>query len=172
MQAMDIRRNITLIVGISIPILMILFVAGSIYLPGVFAKPKFNFLYITGDYYSGSQYSVINGRLVENEIEYPPRKYGPPRAEVKLFVHDVAKNESKIISFEEAQMLNLDSSIKSPDGFEVISGGRGSGIFFFFGVDRDYDSIYLKGHNMSKKLNVQMSGSYGYGNFRFLGWIR
>ena len=41
-----IKKNITLILGISIPILMILFVAGSIYLPGLFIKPHFNFLYV------------------------------------------------------------------------------------------------------------------------------
>ena len=38
------KKHIPLIIGISIPILMILFVAGSIYLPGLFIKPGYNFL--------------------------------------------------------------------------------------------------------------------------------
>lgn len=44
-----IKKNITLVIGISIPILMILFVAGSIYFPRLFIKPHFNFLYVSGD---------------------------------------------------------------------------------------------------------------------------
>ncbi len=169
-----IKKNITLVLGISIPILMILFVAGSIYLPGIFIKPKYDFLYLSGDdYYYGGQnmYSVQNDRLVKNiwEIGKNDARYSQ---EPKLFIHDIAKNESREISFEEAQKLNLDSNIKSPDGFEVVYGSKGDGIFpFFFYSSTDYNTRYLKGHNVSKKLNIQLSGSYSY-NFRFLGWIK
>lgn len=171
---MEIKKNLSLILGISIPILMILFVAGSIYLPGIFIQPHFNFLYVNrDDYYYGQQYAVQNGRLVKNEIKQPENgNYNPPRGEPKLFIHDVVKNESKEVSFEEAQKLDLDSNIKSPDGFEVVYGSRGGAIFpFFFYPGTDYNSRYLKGRNVSKKLNIQLSESYYY-NFRFLGWIK
>ena len=167
-----IKKNITLVLGISIPILMILFVAGSIYLPGLFIQPKFNFFYVSDDYYYNQyQYSVQNEKLVRSEIQKPENKnYQPPR-EVKLYVYDVAKNESREIPFEEAQNLNLDSNSTSPDGFEVAYGSRGDGFFpFFFYSGTDYNTRYLKGHNVSKKLNLQSSGSYY--NFRFLGWIK
>jgi len=177
-----IKKNITLIVGISIPILMILFVAGSIYLPGLFIQPKFNFLYVSGDdyyYYNQYQYSVQNGKLVRREVQRPKNQIYQPLQEVqevKLYIYDVAKNESKEISFEEAQNLNLDSNTKSPDGFEVVYGSRGDGFLpfffpFFFLSERDYNTLYLKGHNVNKKLNLQLSGSY-YNNFRFIGWIK
>ena len=167
---MDKKPNIPLILGISVPILMILFVAGSIYLPGLFIKPKYNFIYVSGDdYYYGRQYSVINGQLVKNEVK--PPDYYRPRTEPKLFIHDVSNNESREISFEEAQKLNLDSNIISKDGFEVIYGSRGDGIFpFFFFSGRDYNSRYISGHNVSKKLNVQFNGSY-YNGFQFIAWI-
>jgi hypothetical protein len=133
---------------------------------------------VSGDdyyYYNQDQYSVQNRKLVRNEIQRPENQiYQPPR-EVKLYIHDVAKNESKEISFEEAQNLNLDSNTKSPDGFEVVYGSRGEGLFpFFFLSERDYNTLYLKGRNVSKKLNLQLSGSYYnyYDNFRFLGWIK
>ena len=115
-----IKKNITLVLGISIPILMILFVAGSIYLPGLFIKPHFNFVYVSGDdyyyyNYNQRQYSVQNGKLVKSEIKQPENQnYKPPRGESKLYLYDVAKNESKEISFEEAQNLNLDSNTKFP----------------------------------------------------------
>lgn len=169
------KKNITLVVGVSIPILMILFVAGSIYLPGLFVQPKFNFLYVSGNdyyYYNQYQYSVQNGKLVRSERQRPEGQTYPPEREVKLYIHDVAKNESREISFEEAQNLNLDSNTKSPDKFEVVYGSRGDGFFpFFFWSERDYNTQYLKGHNVSKKLNLQLSGSY-YNNFRFIGWIK
>jgi len=171
-----IKKNITLVLGISIPILMILFVAGSIYLPGLFIKPHFNFLYVSGDdyYYNQQQYSVQNGKLVKSEIKQPENQnYNPPRGESKLYVYDVAKNESKEISFLETQNLNLDSSVKSPDDFEVVYGSRGDGFFpFFFWSERDYNTRYLSGHNVSKKLNLQLNGSSYYNNFRFIGWIK
>ena len=173
-----IKKNITLVIGISIPILMILFVAGSIYLPGLFIKPHFNFLYVSGDdsyyYNNGQQYSIQNDKLIKNEIKQPENSnYTPPRVESKLYLYDVTKNESKEISFSEAQNLNLDSNLKSPDDFEVVYGSRDSGFFpFFWGGGTDYNARYLKGHNVSKKLNLQLNGSSYYNNFRFIGWIK
>lgn len=174
---MEIKRNFSLIAAISIPLLMIVFVAGSIYLPGLFVKPHFNFLYVSGqDYpYGRQRYTVENGRLVQQEItKLESRGYYPPRQEARLFVHDVAKNESREISFQEAQRLTLDPSLQSPDGFEVVYGNRGNGVFaLFFGSRSDYNARYLTGHNVSKKLNLKFSGDSQYTNFfQFLGWIQ
>lgn len=171
---MRVEKNISLIIGIAIPILMIVFVAASIYLPGLFSPPpKFNFLYVTGDdYYQGHEYAVENGKLIKREVKYP--EHYTPRV-ARLFLHDVTKNESKEISFEDAQKLSLDSNTKSPDGFEVVFGTRDYGIFSLFAGGGDYDTIYLKGHNTSKKLNLSSGGAgryYYYYGFRFLGWIR
>ncbi len=154
---------------------MILFVAGSIYLPGLFIQPHFNFLYESGDTYyynNGMRYAVQNGQLVENTIRTPePPNNNLPPAETKLFIYDVIKNENKQISFEEARNLNLDSNNISPDGFEVVYGSRGDDFFpFFWGGGTDYDTRFLKGHNVSKKLNLQSTGSYY--NFHFLGWVK
>lgn len=171
-----IKKNITLVLGISIPIVMILFVAGSIYLPGLFIKPHFNFLYVSGDdyYYNQQQYSVQNEKLIKSEINQPEKQnYNPPQVESKLYLYDVTKNESKEISFKDAQNLNLNPNIKSPDDFEVVYGSRGDGFFPFFYESRtDYNTQYLKGRNVSKKLNLQLNGSSYHNNFHFLGWIK
>jgi hypothetical protein len=170
-----IKKNITLALGIAIPILMILFVAGSIYLPGIFIKPRVNFLYVSGDgyYYNQQQYSVQNEKLVKNEItQIENYSNNQPKIAAKLFIYDVAMNTGKEVSFDEAQKLNLDSNNISPDDFEIAQGGAGGGVFpFFFYSGSDYNTRYLTGHNISKKLNIQTGGSY-YDNFRFLGWIK
>ena len=170
------QKNISLIVGLAIPFLMIVLVAASIYLPGLFApQPKFNFLYVTDDdYYQGHAYVIENGKLTKREVKYPEH-YIP--GVIRLFVHDVSANESKEVSFEEAQQLHLDPNVKSPDGYEVVYGSAEYGFFpLFFSGGRDYNSMYLKGHSTSKKLKLQTpsDGRYYYSRdrARFLGWIR
>jgi len=173
---MKTKQNISLIIGLAIPILMIVLVAASIYLPGLFSPaPKVNFLYVIGDdYYQGQQYVVENGKVTKREVKYPEH-HTPGVA--RLFVHDVTANQSREVSFAEAQQLPLDANAKSSDGFEVAYGSRGDGIFpLFFFRSEDYNTVYLKGHNTSKKLNLQTptTGSYYYypNRFRFLGWIK
>jgi hypothetical protein len=172
---MNSKKNISLIFGIAIPILMILLVAVSIYLPALLAPaPRFNFLYVAGvDYNQSHQYVVENGVL--NKYKYKDKDHSDnhPPGVGKLFVHDVSANESKEISFEDARKLKLDANAKSPDGYEVVCGGA-EGLFPF--DYSGYDEMYLKGHHTSKKLNLQYPAagySYYRGNrFYFLGWIR
>lgn len=172
-----IKKNITLVLGISIPILMILFVAGSIYLPSLFIKPHFNFLYASGGnyYYNQQQFSIQDGRLTRNDIKQSEKqKYYQSQKKSELYIYDITKNKAREVSFMEAQKLSLDTETKSPDGFTIVYGSRGNGgIFpFFSGSERDYAARYLKGHNVSRKLNLQPDGGHYYSNFRFLGWIK
>lgn len=180
---MRMKNNLPLIVGVSIPLLVVVAVALSIYLPGLFVEPQYNFLYTTGDgqngYYTGYyEYVVRDGKLIKQEVKVPDeikRNYPPypPSSEIKFFVHDVKLNKSKQISFDEASRLKLDSNVQSPDGFEVVYGTRDGGAFpFFMSPSEDYHTRYLRGHNTGKKLNVQMGSDVYYDRaFRFVGWI-
>lgn len=171
---MSSKKNISLVVGIAIPIFMIVLIAVSIYLPSLFAPtPQYNFLYAIEDGYGQyRQYGVDNGTLVKYEVKNP--EYDTPR-DAKLFIHNVSKNTDQAVTFEEAQKLKLDATVKSPDGYEVVYGSSEYGFFpFFFSGGYDYNAMYLKGHNTSKKLDLQSSngGRHYYRNRRFLGWIR
>ena len=160
---------------------MIIFVATSIYVPKLFApQPQYNFLYVDGSgYYTGygGQYAIRDGKLLKTEVKPMPKdiaaSYVAPPYEEQLFIYNVKTDQSVQISFQEAQKMQLDSSTKSPDGFEVIYGNGNGGIFplFFGGYNSyDYNARYLKGHTTTKKLNL--SPSTYYNNFRFLGWIK
>ena len=167
-----IKKNIVLVIGMSIPILMIIFVAGSIYLPSFFIKPQYDFIYADGNnpYFSKYEYFIQNGKLErEQKSEYQERL---GERDQKLYVYEVEKNKSKEISFEEAQKLTLDPSSTSPDGFEITYGKKSEGFFpIFFWSHTDYETLYIKGHNViSKKLNIQPIGNYL--KFTFLGWIK
>ncbi|MBI2096597.1 MAG: hypothetical protein HYT40_00345 [Candidatus Sungbacteria bacterium] len=180
---MQIKQNLPLAIGIAIPILMILFVVGSIYLPGIFIHPQYNFLYVSnsypyyGDYGYVKFYTVDNGKLIQHEPQPPAADSkslyrNPPPTEPQLYLYDVKKDSSSPISYDDARGLSLDQSTQSPDGFRIDQGSRDYGFFpFFMGGNRDYNARYLMGHGVSRKLNLQVSG-YSYDtNFKFLGWV-
>lgn len=176
------RKNLPLYIALAVPVAMILLVAAFIYLPGVGASPKYNFVYMTGNNsyygYGLQQYQVNGGRLVKNPPpplqNSQPYNYAPPipdSAQVRFYVYDVGKNSAEEVSFDQAAALKLDSSNTSPDNY-VIQRGNGGGDFLFGGVSGDYNSWFIKGHNRSKKLNLKLTGGTDYYyNFQFLGWV-
>ena len=164
------ERRLPLTIGLAIPVIMIGLVAVSIYVPGLFSPPpRFDFLYVTWDNYGGPEYVVERGQLVRRAVTYPAHYTPGPK---QLFVHHVAANESVEVSFEEAKTLPLDSSVQSPDGFEVACGTHGDGFFpFFFSGESDYNALYLTGHHAAKRLHLKSGDRWYYDRPRFLGWI-
>lgn len=184
MQKSSRPKNIPLIVGICVPLAMIIFVAISIYVPGLFIQPKYDFLYSTEEQkfnvytapkeagepiqYPYTAYETKGGQLVKINAVY----YSENVPEIKLYYYDVAVNEPHEITFEEAAKLKLSTEVKSPDGFEIAYGNSGGGMFPFFYSSGDYESRYLKGNGVSKKLNIStVNSGRGYINFTFLGWV-
>ena len=165
------KKNVPLIAALSVPLLMILLTAVSIYLPGLFVKPKINFIFSTeGGYCYQNRYSVKNGRVVENEIkDVNNNNLCHPNREPRLFYYDVQRNTAKEMTFEEAQRFLLDDSVKSSDGFEVVHGNSGGDILFFNGYS--YYDKYLKKGAFSRRLNIVGESSY-YRDFRFVGWVK
>lgn len=169
-------NNKTLILGIGIPILTILLVVASIYLPRFFiTQPSVNFLYLVGSdqYYCGqvNDYIVQDGQVVRSGYErVEAEDYHISCQNEIIYIYDVVKNESRQIAFEEAQKLKVDSYSISPDGYEIVFGETGYGVFPFSSFNNlNYRTRYLKGHNISKKINIHPNDTY-YG-FHFLGWI-
>jgi len=161
-----------LVIGLAIPVAMVMAVAVSLVVPGLFAPaPQWDFLYVVGDDWSQHEYDVQHGNLIRREVKYP--EHYQPR-DKRLVVHRVATNESTEVSFEEAQALALDARTRSPDGYVVAYGTYGSSGFFpfFFYDGTNYATLYLKGHHTAKRLGVQTcQGGVCYGRPRFLGWI-
>ena len=168
------KNNITLVIGLSIPVLMILFVTGSIYLPRLFSKvapPQYNFLYtVAGDYMAKYSYGVVDGQLVREETKNPtdivPVK-SISSSEGQLFVHNVTTNTSSQISFVDAQKLKFIGGAFSPDGFEIVS-NQGGG--FIFSGPYDYMAKYIKKGSYAQKLNLNL-GESNYWQYSFLGWV-
>lgn len=165
------KHHLPLLVGFGLPLLMILFVILSIYLPSLFIKPTYDFIYSSGnDYYTREVYSVKNGQILETPPvpnAYDNRPYISPQ----LYLHDVETNTSRQILLTDAQRLILDYSAKSPDGFTLQNGNRATGFFPFFWSDRDYKSHYLVKENFSKQVDVESGTLNYYNTIDFIGWV-
>lgn len=160
------RKHLPLLIGIAIPVLMVLLVAGSIVIPGMLVQPQYGFLYLTtSDYSTNWEYAVEGGKLVKRKGRNP----ADTGAEPTLYVHDMRKNESGVVTFDEAQKLKLDPGRLSPDGFEVVQGRQGD--FLFFSGPRYDGEYYIRGHGVSNRLRLKTEGRYYYGGYQFLGWI-
>jgi len=163
-----------LIVGLSIPVVMVALIAGAIYLPGLMTDiedPRCDFLYMVG-YARDYSYHVTDGRLCrspQRSREGETESTGDPH--LQFFVYRVGDNTNEQLSFEQASTLRLDNSALSPDGFEIAYGRR-SEIFFPMWSSRDYRTRYLRKESLSIKLDLEVAESYStIRSFRFMGWI-
>ena len=165
------KENIPLVIGLCIPVLMIIIVAISIYLPTLFApEPIHNFIYASWHQnYASHHYYVDKGKIVREESPPPYKGYEGNLSSPKLFIYDIKNNQPKEIPLEQAQKYKLDSSKTSPDGFEITYGSYDCDPFFV--GCRNHGTVYLKGHHISKKLNIEKNQNYYRRNFNFIGWI-
>jgi len=178
------KKHFTLIIGISLPIIMILLVAGAIYLPQILVKPHYNFLYSdqflnnvnNGRHYQqSSYYDVENGVLVKKEIPKEENENGNIEyIDPKLHFYDVVNNTTREISFADASQLSLLPGPTSPDGFIVQYSHHNDGIFELFGGSYDNNrGMYIKKGVSQHLLAIPNDQNYYYnGSFRVLGWIK
>jgi hypothetical protein len=184
-----IKRNIVIIIAFSLPILLIIGVALSIYIPSLFLSTKYNFVYIictesnyryiTCNNYIQKRYSVVNNRIVINNIDPTLDSDNDPMPDInenyvtRIILHDTEKNESREITFEEAQTLTLNNFKISPDGVTVEDEySSGTDLFIFGGSSSTY-GYYLSKGKTKKKLNLiyDYDQYYYRYHFQFIGWV-
>ncbi|MFI5157629.1 MAG: hypothetical protein ACHQF4_02120 [Sphingobacteriales bacterium] len=164
---MDIPRKYVLVAALAIPVIMIIAVALAVYLPRIWAKPGYDFIYSTNSYYP-EQFLVVNGKLTEQNIPASsaqmPAPYPATLPQAQIYYHDTAANLDSSITIAEAQKFNLLENSISPDGYR-IEHGQGGGLWFFGGSN--YSDVYLLGHGLSQRLNFD-----GRSDFNFIGWVK
>ncbi|MBU0467621.1 MAG: hypothetical protein KKD07_06060 [Candidatus Omnitrophica bacterium] len=161
------KRNVPLIVALSIPVLMIVLTVISIYVPTLFIKPKIDFIYSTGaNYCYKNRYTVEKGKIIENGIKINEKDNCQEPPDSRLYYYDVEKQISLELPYEKAQKYTLDTNNKSSDGFEIVSGSS-SDMFFYDGSS--YYKKFLKKSAFSRRLNMKVENYYDY---KFLGWVK
>ncbi|MDD5152487.1 MAG: hypothetical protein PHS95_00575 [Candidatus Pacebacteria bacterium] len=186
-----IKKNFAILLAFILPIVLIVVVALSTYLPSLFLSTKYNFVYTActdgNNYYSyrcdsylQKRYSVAGDKFVVNPVDMTQdlNKNGildfNEKYTDRIFLHDTEKNESREITLTEAQAMTLSNLLTSPDGVTVSSYyDRSGGDFFPF--DGGYSSFgyYLtKGKSRSKINLINNTDQYYYqNNFQFIGWV-
>jgi len=186
------KKNFAIVLAFTLPILLIIIVSLSIYLPSLFISTDYNFVYIACtngvDYYPYNcdkylqrRYLVIDDKLVVKEMD-PVLDLNNDKMpdtdenyNARIFLHDTVKNESREISLKEAQALTLSNLLTSPDGVTVSSryDRNNSGVFSIFGGNySDYGYYLTKGRSRSKINLINSNDRYYYrNNFQFIGWV-
>lgn len=175
---MNIKKNLSLIVAILMPVLMVLFLVAVIYVPRIYNHPQYDFVFVSGGNYN-EEYIIQNGKLIArfNQSNIAPiEKTGPviPTEQflARLFVYDIKQDKATEVTLEQAQVMNFYSDVKSPDGYEVINGSSSYGFSLFGGYSQDFSTLFITGHGLNKKLNTPVFTSNRYDiNLRFVGWI-
>ncbi|OHA26913.1 MAG: hypothetical protein A3C06_02200 [Candidatus Taylorbacteria bacterium RIFCSPHIGHO2_02_FULL_46_13] len=186
------RKNFVIILAFTLPVLLIVVVALSTYLPSLFLSTDYNFVYTSCtdgrnyypyrcDGYLQKRYIVVGNKLVVNPVDMTldSNKDGVPDFSEKytdrIFLHDTKKNESREITLEEAQTMTLNSLLTSPDGVTVSSYyDRNGGDFFFIfdGGSSSYGYYLTKGKSRNKINLINSTDQYYYqNNFQFIGWV-
>lgn len=145
--------------GVVAPVFAVIATVVSIYLPGFLVNPRYDFVYFKPGVMN-SVYHVEKDRNGKGTIKKRSSSSNK-NADTTLYVYDVSSRSSRVITFEEAETLNIDSSSTSPDGFTVIGAGKDR---------KDYRSRYLQKGAVRKKINIDLVGP-SYFNFQIVGWI-
>lgn len=157
------KEKLPLVVGIALPLFLILYVIIAAYLPSLFVKPKYNFIYTNANYYD---VAVIDGRINIESLynDNTSRTYNPKQP--TIFLYDVINDRTTQISLTQAQLYILDPFNKSPDGFTVGRDEYDNYSYFPFFFGGSNRGIYLKGKGLNRKITAQ-----DYYNFKFVGWV-
>ena len=185
-----IKNNFVLLLAFTLPLILIIGIAISTYLPSLFLSTDYNFIYTAcnenrnsypyncNDYLQ-KLYSVVGNKLVKNNVDMnqDSDKNGQPdfngKYDSRIFLHNTQKNESREITLAEAEMLMLNGLLTSPDGVTVSSNySRSGGNFFIFdGGHSSYGYYLMKGKSKSRLNLINNTDYYYQNNFQFLGWV-
>ena len=184
------KNNLAIVLAFSLPVVLIVAVALSTYLPSLLLSTNYNFLYASCGYdvnsfsrrcdtFLQNRYSVVEGSLVVNELDPLQDSDNDGTMDIdenytsRIFIHDTENNESREISLEEAETLSLNKLLTSPDGVTVSSQfDRGADFFIFYG-GRSSHGYYLTKGNSRSELNLisNQDRFYYRDNFQFIGWV-
>ncbi len=151
----------------SIPTSIAVIAAVIIYLPGLLANPKYDFIYATCDDYGCSDSFTVESSSGEITRDKDNSKIFD--GESILRYYDAETDSTRKISFDQAQSYRLDSSSRSPDGYSLVNETSSSGFLFW----RDSDSgWYLKNGAIKKKVELSGVNSYYSRDIKFIGWVK
>ncbi|MDC0358824.1 hypothetical protein OAO01_08415, partial [Oligoflexia bacterium] len=195
------KDNFILIVGLTLPVLLMIgFMVASV-LPRTLANPpKYDMVFSMQDYRHSSAVPVTvllvvkDGVLKAQYTKLQPNVNGTyyNNSWRKLYLYEAASQKVRELSFglpdeiekivgkkeevvEATKHMKLDTSISSPDGYELSSGRyRRSGLFgeLFWGWSgRSGEMVLKKGASSVRLATGDNTYPFYYGGVKFTGWV-
>lgn len=171
-MALNVSGRTSLLIGLSIPVIMVVVVASLVFLPPLLTDepdPKQSFLYRWGAHDPYHEYLVVDRRLNINVLREPTGNAQKPTQ--RFFIYDPTDASNTAVSAERAQSLLLDPAERSAEGYVVSRGRSNSGLLF--GFRNSQRSISLQGS--TRKVDIRLPDNveshYNRSRFRFIGWI-
>lgn len=173
-------KNLPIIIGITLPILFIVIISAVVFIPTLFVKPQYNFIYTSENSYNYNNQIYKNTYKIDNEhIVLVPQSLKPYEISTgdapTLYLYDVKLNTSHQISIDEAKNLSIDAGPSSPDGYAINYKTSNEGIFGLFGSNSNNNGYYVTKNNGSKRLDALANTGYSYynnGSFKLIGWVK
>ncbi|HEU5114498.1 MAG TPA: hypothetical protein VFT82_01895 [Candidatus Paceibacterota bacterium] len=173
------KKNISLIVAIALPLIFLAAVAIAVLVPAASVHPTYSFIYTSDPSYYGyygayrSTYIVNNGSIALQSLPTQPnmqyRDEAPP-----IYLYDVKTDTTHVLTLDQAHAYSVDPGPSSPDGYIVQYEYGNNGIFDLFGARSDSNGYFIEKGSAKKKLpGLAESNGYSYnGSFKLLGWIK
>lgn len=164
-----------LLLFLLIPSLVIALVAAFLWLPSVFAKPAYDFIYSYCPEFNrcDDDFTVSSeGYVTQRQTERRTSVYTDyDRKTTTLYYHDTVKNATRQINIDEVKRYKLNTSSVSPDSYRLQrANGEGASGFLFWGDSGDY-GWYLKNGAKKKKVDMASGIDYYSDSVNFLGWV-
>lgn len=190
----SLKENLALIMGLSLPvILIVVFFLASVLPKSLATPPRYELLFSISLYDSsaslpyqvsffvkkGALYARINKSDNKNPVFYSRKvmAYNGETDSIREIGYDHsqfkdAANGSDFL-LEETRDMTIDSSFKSPDGyvFEGRSFGRGGLVQELFGGGYRNRDPRLKKGAVAYKIPLTSYIDHYYGDVQFIGWI-
>ncbi|HEV8395173.1 MAG TPA: hypothetical protein VGQ37_12910 [Vicinamibacterales bacterium] len=190
-----VKDNLVLVVGLTLPVLLMAgFLAVSALPDRLSDPPQYDLVFTTNEYPSTPV--PINVRLIVKDgalvAQYtrPPGQQGSFGVWKKLFVYEASARRVRQLTFgfptdmatldgtrEEpvasAAQFKLDTTLQSPDGYELAYGDRrGGGLLLeLFGGARGYEPRLRKGSRSVPLTAAVGQPAFDYGGVEFVGWV-
>jgi len=189
-----IRENLVLIMGISLPlVLVLLFFLTSVLPKSLGTPPQYELLFsvVRYDYQTASSRDfefvvhdgVLKARTGKND------SHNPTRYTRKLLVFNAANDAVREIHYDQGQISNMadqseivlpetqgmtiDTSSRAPDGYSFEGPSYGNGGLMselFFGGYRNQGYRVVKGKS-AYRVPSSFGDTYYAGNLQFIGWL-
>lgn len=191
-----VKDNLVLVVGLTLPILLMAGFLLASALPGRLDPPKYDLVFTTIEYPQppipiAVRLVVKDHVLMAQYVELLPASNGGYRngSWRKLFRYEAASGTVRELTFglptdmesikgtredvvDATKGLRLDTTVQAPDGYELGFGtGRGGGLLLeIFGGSRSYEARLRKG-GRSIPLPPVAGTAFVNGGVEFVGWV-